>query len=83
MQIGLCKLNFLFSDYEILKLQIFVLPGACVKLCLICLVCALIGGCIVFSFFLNLTGDDLMVYLNKASIYKMLIPRHNMNLENI
>ena len=82
MQIGLCNLNFFFSDYEILELQIFVLPEAFVKLGLICLVCGLIGCCVSSCFF-NLTGDDLMVYLNQVNIYKILIPRHNMDFAHI
>ena len=71
-----------FSDYEILKLQLFVFPEACVKSSLICLVCGLTGGCIVSSFF-NLTRDDLIVYLNQVNIYKILIPRHNMDFAHI
>ena len=67
-------------------MQIFVLPEAFVKSFLICLACGLIGCFIVCPFVLNLTGNDLMVYLNQASFfffYKILIPRHNMNVINI
>ena len=73
---------FFFPDHDILKLQIFVLPEAYIKSFLICLVCELVGGCI-YSFFFNLTGDDLRVYLNQVNIYKILIPRHNMDVANV